>query len=77
MKLEEVSKELKYNKFKLDDETLPSAVEMRLQKLIDTIKGSNMNRQKILALMERILNSLGLDKNHLTQYFAQVRKEIT
>jgi hypothetical protein len=56
------------------DTTLPQSVERYLERMINQIKGMNLNRKKEILVLAKVIDAMGMDKNELMRYIQKIKK---
>ena len=56
------------------DTTLPQSVERYLERMVNQIKGMNLNRKKEILVLAKVIDAMGMDKNELMRYIQKIKK---
>ena len=56
------------------DTTLPQSVERYLDRMVNQIKGMNLNRKKEILVLAKVIEAMGMDKNELMRYIQKIKK---
>ena len=56
------------------DTTLPQSVERYLDRMVNQIKGMNLNRKKEVLVLAKVIDAMGIDKNDLMRYIQKIKK---
>ena len=56
------------------DTTLPQSVERYLDRMVNQIKGMNLNRKKEILVLAKVIDAMGMDKNELMRYIQKIKK---
>jgi hypothetical protein len=56
------------------DTTLPQAVDKYLERMVNQIKGMNLNRKKEILVLAKVIDAMGIDKNELMRFIQQIKK---
>jgi len=56
------------------DTTLPQSVERYLDRMVNQIKGMNLNRKKEILVLARVIDAMGMDKAELMRYIQKIKQ---
>ena len=56
------------------DTTLPQSVERYLDRMVNQIKGMNLNRKKEILVLARVIEAMGMDKAELMRYIQKIKQ---
>ena len=56
------------------DTTLPQSVERYLDRMVNQIKGMNLNRKKEILVLAKVIEAMGIDKQELMRYIQNIKK---
>jgi hypothetical protein len=56
------------------DTTLPQSVERYLDRMVNQIKGMNLNRKKEILVLAKVIEAMGMDKQELMRYIQKIKQ---
>ena len=66
-------KEEKINEVNFDKIKLPSVVNKFLNRIVDSMKGANLNRMKRAAILYKVIDAAGMTPQQLMAYIQKIK----